>query len=90
MSYHVYHVHIRRIDRRKNMSRFYALSIQHTLFGNVSLIREWGRTGTRGQQRIDVFEDEKQALSSFLALLRQKRKRGYVPCPSGVLACGRR
>lgn len=62
------------------MARFYALSIQTTLFGEISLLRAWGRIGSRGQQRIDVCSDEQEALRLFLSLLRQKRQRGYAPC----------
>ena len=40
-------VHLRRIDPAQNMRRFYSLSIQPTLFGGASLIRDWGRIGTR-------------------------------------------
>ncbi|UEM18339.1 WGR domain-containing protein (plasmid) [Bradyrhizobium barranii subsp. barranii] len=39
-------LHLRRIDTTRNMRRFYLLSIQPTLFGGVSLIRNWGRIGT--------------------------------------------
>jgi predicted DNA-binding WGR domain protein len=80
MAKQFFHVHIRRIDRTKNMARYYALSIQYTLFGTISLTRAWGRIGTRGQQRVHIFDDEKQAVTLFLTLLRKKRRRGYCPC----------
>jgi predicted DNA-binding WGR domain protein len=35
-------VHLRRVDPAQNMRRFYSLSIQPTLFGGASLIRDWG------------------------------------------------
>ncbi|WP_419906024.1 WGR domain-containing protein [Hoeflea sp.] len=44
-------VHLRRIDPARNMRRFYCLSVQPTLFGGASLIRDRGRIGTRGQSR---------------------------------------
>jgi hypothetical protein len=34
--------HLHRIDPARNMARFYVLSIQPTLFGGASLIRNWG------------------------------------------------
>ena len=80
-----YHLYIERIDAARNMARFYALSIQPTLFGEPSLLRSWGRIGTRGQQKIHVFEDERQAVGLFLELVAQKRKRGYRPRTS----CGK-
>nr|QCL10143.1 WGR domain protein [Rhizobium rhizogenes] len=61
------------------MARFYELSLEPTLFGETSLVRIWGRLGTRGQQRIDVFSSERRAVEAFLALLRQKRAKGYRP-----------
>jgi len=72
-----YHLYVERIDAARNMARFYALSIQPTLFGDASLLRCWGRIGSRGQQKIHLFEDEEQAVTLFLELAVEKRKRGY-------------
>ncbi|MDX2330379.1 WGR domain-containing protein, partial [Sinorhizobium medicae] len=44
-------------------------------------VRRWGRIGTRGQERIDLFTDDLQAISPFLFLARQKRARGHMPKP---------
>ena len=74
-----YHLYIERIAPEKNLARFYALSVQPTLFGDISLVRTWGRIGTRGQQMVHFFDDENLAVSLFLEVLRQKRKRGYRP-----------
>jgi predicted DNA-binding WGR domain protein len=74
-----YYLYVERIDASRNMARFYALSIQPTLFGEASLLRCWGRIGCHGQQKIHVFEDEQQAVGLFLELLSQKRKKGYRP-----------
>jgi hypothetical protein len=35
--------------------------------------------GTRGQQMVHLFDNESQAVSLFLEVLREKRKRGYRP-----------
>ncbi|WP_348649605.1 WGR domain-containing protein [Rhizobium leguminosarum] len=67
------------------MARFYALSIQPTLFGHASLLRCWGRIGCRGQQKVHMFEHEDQAVELFLELLSAKRKKGYRPRTS----CGK-
>ena len=61
------------------MARFYALSIEPTLFGETSLVRSWGRIGCRGQQKIHVFDSEAKAVDLLLTLLRKKRARGYPP-----------
>lgn len=63
------------------MARYYWLAIEPTLFGNIALVRNWGRIGTRGQERVELFGTEMQALSLFLEILREKQRRGYRPCP---------
>ncbi|MGO6805795.1 WGR domain-containing protein, partial [Rhizobium ruizarguesonis] len=55
----------------------YALSIEPNLFGETSLVRSWGRIGSRGQQKIHVFDSEAKAVDLLLTLLRRKRSRGY-------------
>ena len=39
---------LERVDRAKNMARFYVLSIEPTLFEDLALVRRWGRIGARG------------------------------------------
>ncbi|TBF03684.1 WGR domain-containing protein, partial [Rhizobium ruizarguesonis] len=53
------------------------LSIEPNLFGETSLVRSWGRIGSRGQQKIHVFDSEAKAVDLLLTLLRRKRSRGY-------------
>ena len=38
-----------RCDPTCNMARYYVLSIEPSLFGDATLIREWGRIGRPGQ-----------------------------------------
>lgn len=64
------------------MARYYMLAIQPTLFGEISLTRAWGRIGTLGQQKIDVFQTERDAVAAFLDLTRRKRQKGYRPIAS--------
>lgn len=68
------------LDRRDavaNMARFYVLSIEESLYGDVALIREWGRIGTRGQRRIELHENRVEAVEALETWLRRKRRRGY-------------
>lgn len=74
-----YRLYIERRDADRNMARFYALSIEETLFGQTCLIRRWGRIGTTGRVVQHSFDDEREAVSLFLELLRTKRSRGYRP-----------
>ena len=70
-------VHLRRIDPSRNMQRYYCLTVQPTLFGGASLIRDWGRIGTRGQTMMETFDTADDADLAFDRLERSKRRRGY-------------
>jgi predicted DNA-binding WGR domain protein len=78
-----YKIYCERHDPDRNMARFYSLEIAPDLFGQPCLIRSWGRIGKRGQCKQHPFADEAGALTLFLALLRQKKGRGYRPPPPG-------
>lgn len=80
-----YHLYVERMDAQKNMARFYALSIEPTLFGTPCLRRRWGRIGSDGQTMVHHFEREEDAVSMFLTLLRVKRSRGYVIRATGKI-----
>lgn len=71
-------IRIERVDPEANMYRFYRLRLLPDLFGGVSLLREWGRIGTQGRHRIELFADAGQAADAMLAVYRSKQKRGYL------------
>ena len=70
-------IHLHRIDAVRNMARFYRLSVTPSLFGDICLVREWGRIGRPGRTRIDLYAREEDANGAFLALEQAKRRRGY-------------
>lgn len=70
-------VHLKRVDPEQNMRRFYSLTVQPTLFGGASLIRDWGRIGTRGQTMMETFDEADDADKALNRLERAKRRRGY-------------
>lgn len=74
-----YRLYIECRDADQNMARFYALSIEQTLFGQICLVRRWGRIGTHGRIVQHSFDNEIEAVALFLRLLRAKRTRGYRP-----------
>jgi predicted DNA-binding WGR domain protein len=74
-----YYLYVERTDPACNMARYYAMSIEPTLFGPISLSRRWGRIGTRGQETVLLFDCEAEAVMGFLDLVRKKRARGYRP-----------
>ncbi|CAN7763970.1 WGR domain-containing protein [Ensifer sp. NM-2] len=71
-------LYFQRIDPSRNMARYYMLSIQPTLFGEVSLIRAWGRISTRGQEMSHQFASETDALVLLRKIVRRKSAKGYV------------
>lgn len=71
-------IRIERVDPEANMYRFYRLRLMPDLFGGVSLLREWGRIGTQGRHRIELFEDAGRAADAMVTLYRAKRRRGYA------------
>jgi len=58
-------------------ARFYALMIERDLFGEVRLVRAWGRIGTQGSELVQVFATEAEATEALQALATAKRRRGY-------------
>jgi predicted DNA-binding WGR domain protein len=72
------------ISPAENRFRFYVLSLDETLFGDVALVREWGRIGTNGRRRLDLFDDRVRAISSLEDWLERKRRRGYEVVESSL------
>ena len=71
---------LRRIRPEHNERRFYALLLTPDLFGNIVLMRIWGRIGTGGKQRGDLHPDYSSAASTLERLAGRKRRRGYLDC----------
>jgi predicted DNA-binding WGR domain protein len=66
-----------RIDSRRNITRYYKLDVQPTLFGEWSFIREWGRIGRPGTVRIETLRTPATADITMALDWVRKRKRGY-------------
>jgi predicted DNA-binding WGR domain protein len=69
---------LRRVDRARNMARFYRLDVQPELFGGVLLTKEWGRIGASGRVQMQCFGSEAPALAALERQAERKRRRGYV------------
>jgi len=69
---------LHRVCPEQNMARFYALSLERSLFGEFVVIRLWGRIGRRGQSKTESFEAEPDAERRLHKLAESKRRRGYV------------
>jgi predicted DNA-binding WGR domain protein len=57
--------------------RWYRISRQESLFGPI-LIREWGRIGRRGRQRIDMFDTEADQLTAMAKHQQVRQRHGYT------------
>src|SRR5688572_15108744 len=68
---------LRRVEPERNVARFYALMIEHDLFGRVILVRHWGRIGSKGRERAEAHADEGEATQAMGKLAAAKRQRGY-------------
>jgi predicted DNA-binding WGR domain protein len=69
---------LERVDPAQRMARFYVLSIEPTLFADVSLTRVWGRIGTRGRRRVGLHLTQGAAQIELEKWLQRKRRRGYA------------
>lgn len=70
-------VYLTHVDPERNMARFYTMSVQPTLFGECSVVREWGRIGTGGQVRETHHTTPQEAQTFAAQILRQKIRKGY-------------
>lgn len=68
-----------RRDPCRNMARFYALAVEPDLFNGIALTRNWGRIGTMGRFRIELFVSVMDAERRLSEIARSKLKRGYRP-----------
>ncbi|MCF6371258.1 WGR domain-containing protein [Rhizobium halophilum] len=70
-------VYLTRVDKDRNMARYYVMSVQPTLFGEWSVVREWGRIGRGGQVRLGNYRDPDDAKAAIANLQQSKIRRGY-------------
>ncbi|MEY3309017.1 MAG: hypothetical protein RLZZ413_3055 [Pseudomonadota bacterium] len=47
--------HLHRNDLAANMARFYSIYLVPTLFGEVTVLRRWGRIGTCGRMQSETW-----------------------------------
>jgi predicted DNA-binding WGR domain protein len=64
------------------MARFCTMAIERDLFGQVVLVRRWGRINGASRTRLDEHRGEGEAgeaMASLEGLEIAKRRRGYKP-----------
>ena len=69
-------IYLERHDPDKNMHRFYQIYVVSGIFGDWSLVREWGRVGSPGTVRKEWFNTEEEAINAAQLLSQSKQKGG--------------
>jgi predicted DNA-binding WGR domain protein len=70
-------IYLERHDPDNNLHRFYQMFVVPGVFGDWSLVREWGRVGSSGTVRKDWFDTEEEAREAGQKLQALKEKKGY-------------
>ena len=68
---------LRRTEAERNMHRFYALGIMPNLFGEWTVVAEWGRIGLPGRMQRSTYSNEVAAMKALARRLADKTQRGY-------------
>ena len=70
--------------RRKpnRLNRFYRVEISLNLFSEVSVLREWGVAGNRGQSTVNLFGNLREASKAADRFRNRALKRGYARAAS--------
>ena len=66
-----------RTDPAKNLHRFYVVRLSPTLFGDWTLLREWGRSGSPGTVSLTSFALYDEAAKAEQRIIARRRRRGY-------------
>ncbi len=74
-------VMLERLDPVRNMYRYYVVSLEPSLFGDTALVSQWGRIGSAGHRRLELYADPTEAAEELEAWLRRKIQRGYCLRP---------
>jgi len=70
-------IYLERHQPARRMHRYYRLTVEPNLFGEWSLVREWGRVGHPSRSRIELHATEQDAQAAMQRKGNEKRRRGY-------------
>jgi predicted DNA-binding WGR domain protein len=71
------HIYLERHNALQNLHRFYQAFVAPGLFGDCSVVLEWGRVGSPGTVRKKWFENEGEAKKAMLGIVQKKLRKGY-------------
>ena len=67
-----------RTDPTRNIDRFYLVDVVPTLFGDWTVLREWGRRGSPGTARHDTYQHRADADAAQRSSVRRRLRHGYA------------
>jgi predicted DNA-binding WGR domain protein len=66
-----------RIDPARNIDRFYIVQVMPSLFGDWTVLREWGRRGSPGAVRLSSYERRNDADTAEQRTIKRRLQHGY-------------
>ncbi|WP_050527532.1 WGR domain-containing protein [Pseudorhodobacter aquimaris] len=74
------------LRNRKGHARYYRVDVAYNLFGEYSVLREWGMPGARcGNRKITWFSNLREACLAAEHLQSRASRRGYAQTNQGGL-----
>jgi predicted DNA-binding WGR domain protein len=68
-----------RTDPTRNINRFYVVQVMPSLFGDWTVMREWGRRGSPGTVRLSSYQRRNEAETAEQRTIKRRLQRGYRP-----------
>jgi predicted DNA-binding WGR domain protein len=72
-----------RTNPARNIDRFYVVAIMPSLFGDWTVLREWGRRGSAGTVRLTSYERRDDAETAQRRTIKRRLQHGYALRGSG-------
>jgi predicted DNA-binding WGR domain protein len=66
-----------RTDPTRNIDRFYVVQVSPSLFGDWTVLREWGRRGSPGTVRLTTYQRRNEAETAEQRTIGRRLQRGY-------------
>lgn len=66
-----------RTEPSRNIDRFYLVQVMPGLFGDWTVLREWGRRGSPGTVRLSSYERQDEAATAERRTIKRRLQHGY-------------
>jgi predicted DNA-binding WGR domain protein len=73
-----HHLVLYRRDPEQGRARFFSLMIERDLFGTIWLVRNWGFVGSKGQDKVEIFNFSDEAGHALEGWAEPQRQQGYI------------